>query len=99
MVSDVKKLNKACFEVSELLSALSHPGRLMIIGHLLDGEKKVGELQDLCQLSQSQLSQFLSRMKEEGLLLCRREGRNQYYNLADLRVRKLVQAIQKIFCK
>lgn len=92
------KLKAACDDVAALLRALAHPGRLLILGALQDGEKTVGELQDVCGLSQSQLSQFLARMKSERLLACRREGRFQYYFLADLKVRKLVRELQKLYC-
>ena len=97
-VKNFTKLKAACEDVAALLSALSHPGRLLILGALHDGEKTVGELQDICGLSQSQLSQFLSRMKGEQLLACRREGRFQYYFLSDPKVRKLVRELQKLYC-
>jgi DNA-binding transcriptional ArsR family regulator len=68
------------------------------MGSLVDGPKTVTELQGLCGLSQSQLSQFLSRMKLEQLVDCRREGRFQFYQAADLRVVELIRSLQKIYC-
>lgn len=70
----------------------------MIMGHLCHGEKTVSELVALCELSQSQLSQFLNRMKLEGLVSCQRRGRFQYYSPADPKIVKLIQAVQAIFC-
>lgn len=95
----VKKIKKSCEEVSRILKALSHPQRLLILGHLLTGEKTVGNLEEVCDLSQSQLSQFLSRMKLEGLIDCRKEGRYQYYFVADERLLHLMATIQKEYCK
>jgi len=92
------KLEKRCEEVSLLLKALAHPRRLMIMGHLVGGEKTVGELQERCGISQSQLSQFLARMRLEGLIACERRGRFQYYAPADERVVELMRAIQRIYC-
>ena len=84
--------------VSGLLRALSHPQRLMILGHLTKGDKTVSELQELCSISQSQLSQFLARMRLEGLVSCERQGRYQYYSVANDQIVRLIQAINSIFC-
>lgn len=89
---------RSCEEVCLILKALSHPQRLMIMSHLVTGEKTVSELMDLCEISQSQISQFLTRMKAEGLLTCRRDGKFQFYSAADDRVLQLMQAIQGIYC-
>ncbi len=93
-----RTLEQHCEQVASLLKALSHPGRLLLMGHLVEGEKTVTELQELCGLSQSQLSQFLGRMKLEGLIRCERRGRFQFYTAADSRVIDLIRSIQKIYC-
>jgi ArsR family transcriptional regulator len=95
----IKKMEKSCEEVCLILKALSHPQRLMIMSHLVSGEKTVSELIELCEISQSQISQFLNRMKAEGLLTCRREGKFQFYSAADDRVLQLMQAIHGVYCK
>ena len=95
----IPKMENQCELVSGLLRGLSHPQRLMILGHLLQGEKTVTELQDLCGISQSQLSQFLGRMKLEGLISAERKGRFQYYSVEDKKVIRLIQAIHSIFCQ
>jgi len=94
----IKKMERSCEEVCLILKSLSHPQRLMIMSHLVSGEKTVSELIDRCEISQSQISQFLTRMRAEGLLTCRREGKFQYYSAADDRVLQLMQAIQNVYC-
>ncbi|MBK9038770.1 MAG: winged helix-turn-helix transcriptional regulator [Bdellovibrionales bacterium] len=94
----ISKMEDKCELVAGLLRALSHPQRLMILGHLIQGKKTVTELQNLCGISQSQLSQFLGRMKLEGLLDCDRKGRFQYYSVSDKKIIKLIQSIQTIYC-
>jgi DNA-binding transcriptional ArsR family regulator len=94
----IPRIESKCDTVSKLLRSLAHPQRLMILGHLLRGEKTVSELQNLCGISQSQLSQFLIRMKLESLVAGERRGRFQYYQVADKKVAKLIQAIQDIYC-
>lgn len=92
------KMEKNCSLVSHYLKSLSHPQRLMILGHLTQGEKTVTELQELCDISQSQLSQFLARMKLEGLIHCERKGRYQAYRITNPQVVQLIESIHKIFC-
>lgn len=94
----ISKMERRCGQVSALLRALSHPGRLLIMGHLCQGEKTVSELVESCGLSQSQLSQFLGRMKLEGLVVCERRGRFQYYSPADSKIVKLIRAVQDLYC-
>lgn len=94
-----EKMKDQCHDVSLVMKALAHPQRLMIMCHLGEGEKNVGELLDLCEVSQSQLSQFLNRMQREKLLKIRKDGHYVYYSIADKNVLKLIQSMQKIFCK
>jgi ArsR family transcriptional regulator len=94
----ISKMERSCQEVSELLKALSHPQRLMIMGHLVQKPRAVSELQELCGISQSQLSQFLRRMRSEGLVTCERKGKYQYYAAIDDRIMKLMSALQNLYC-
>jgi DNA-binding transcriptional ArsR family regulator len=93
-----EKMKMQCQEVSSIMKALAHPQRLMLMCHLAEGEKNVGELLELCDISQSQLSQFLNRMQRERLLKVRKEGNFVFYSISDKQVLKLIQSMQKIFC-
>ncbi len=95
---DTEKMKGQCSEVSSLLKAIAHPQRLMLMCYLSEGEKNVTELQELCGISQSQLSQFLNRMGREKLLKSRKDGTFVYYSVADKNILKLLQAMQRIFC-
>lgn len=95
----VVKIKKSCVEVSQILKALAHPQRLMILGNLLQGPKTVSELVDLCEASQSQISQFLMRMKLEGLVKAERSGRFVRYSVADRRLVHLMRIIQTEYCE
>lgn len=88
-----------CEEVSSIMKAIAHPQRLMILCYLAEGEKNVGELTDLCGISQSQVSQFLTRMLREKLLGTRKEGNYSFYFIEDRNVVKLMQSMNRIFCK
>jgi DNA-binding transcriptional ArsR family regulator len=84
-------------EASEFLKALAHEGRLMILCDLLHGEKSVGELEALLSKRQASVSQQLARLRLEGLVSTRRDGRTIYYAIANDRVRSIIRAIYDSF--
>jgi ArsR family transcriptional regulator len=84
---------------SNFLKAISHEGRLMILCHLVTGEKSVTELEDLLAARQAAVSQQLSRLRLEGLVVPRREGKAIYYRLADDRPRKMLECVYDLFCR
>jgi ArsR family transcriptional regulator len=86
-------------EASVFLKALAHESRLMILCDLLHGEKSVGELEALLARRQSSVSQQLARLRLEGLVSARRDGKTIYYSIASDRVRAVVAALYDSFCK
>lgn len=86
-------------EASNFLKALAHEGRLMILCHLASGERSVTELENLLSSRQAAVSQQLARLRLEGLVSARRDGKAIYYSLADPRAARLVAALYDIFCK
>lgn len=95
----LSELKKKSESVSALLKQLSHPQRLLILCSMADGEKSVGEIEDICGASQSAVSQFLKGMRLEGLIDSRRDGKQIYYSIVDKRVLKLIKSLYQIFCK
>ena len=85
-------------DASNFLKAISHEGRLMILCHLVTGEKSVTELEDLLSARQAAVSQQLSRLRLEGLVVPRREGKAIYYSLADDRPRRILEVVYDLFC-
>ena len=84
---------------SAFLKAISHEGRLMILCHLVSGEKSVTELEELLAARQAAVSQQLSRLRLEGLVIPRRDGKTIYYKLADDRPKKMLETVYELFCK
>jgi ArsR family transcriptional regulator len=85
-------------DAAALLKALAHERRLMILCALVSGERSVGELEDLLGARQAAVSQQLARLRLEGLVTCRREGKQIYYALGDPRVARLVGVLHDMFC-
>lgn len=86
-------------DASTFLKAISHEGRLMILCHLVSGEKSVTELEQLLSARQAAVSQQLSRLRLEGLVTPRRDGKTIYYSLTDDRPRKILECVYELFCK
>ncbi len=92
------EMKKQCHTIAAILKAIAHPQRLMLLCHLADGEKTVGELELLCGGSQSAISQFLKLMKLKNMLTSEKRGLFVYYRIHDPKVKKLVFSIHKVFC-
>ncbi len=84
---------------STFLKALAHEGRLMILCYLTSGEKSVTELENLLESRQAAVSQQLARLRLEGLVTCRREGKAMYYSLSDPKAEQVVGLVYELFCK
>lgn len=85
-------------EAARFLKALSHEGRLMILCHLASGEKTVTELERLLDSRQAAVSQHLSRLRLDGLVSSRRDGKAIYYALHDTRVSRTIALMVELFC-
>ncbi|HUJ74249.1 MAG TPA: metalloregulator ArsR/SmtB family transcription factor [bacterium] len=87
-----------CETVAPVLGSLAHPVRLKILCRLMERECSVNELTAFCGISQSAMSQFLKRMKAQGLVAARRENQFVFYRIADARLQRLLGALSTIYC-
>ncbi|MBD3662880.1 ArsR/SmtB family transcription factor [Sulfitobacter aestuariivivens] len=92
------EMRSKALEAANFLKAISHEGRLMILCYLVDGEKSVSELEDLLAARQAAVSQQLSRLRREGLVSTRRQGKTVYYSLSGDRPRKMLETVHGLFC-
>ena len=86
-------------QASDLLKALSHEVRLMILCFLIEGEKSVGEIEKILKLRQPAVSQQLARLRADGLVETRRNGKSIYYSLARNKVRDVIGVLHDAFCR
>ena len=96
---DMDRMLTNAVTASNFLKAISHEGRLMILCHLVSGEKSVSELEALLSTRQAAVSQQLSRLRLEGLVTPRREGKIIYYSLTDDRPRRIMELVYELFCR
>lgn len=85
-------------EAAGLMKALGNENRLMILCLLSEGERSVGELNDVVPLSQSALSQQLARLREQGIVRTRRESQTVYYRLAPGPVDRIIHLLHDLYC-
>lgn len=96
---DMIAMAESARQASDFLKSISHQGRLMILCHLSTGEKSVTELEELLSARQAAVSQQLSRLRIEGLVSARREGRMIFYRLSDVRAIKVLEVLYELFCQ
>lgn len=84
---------------SEFLKLLANPYRLLVLCHLLEGEKTVGALEEELGLSQSALSQHLAKLRAHKILCAQRQGQLVYYRIADQNVVRVLEVLHKCFCQ
>lgn len=85
-------------EAAALLASMANAKRLLVLCHLLEGERSVGDLAEIAGLSQSALSQHLAKMRLQALVRTRRDGQTIYYSLASPAVRAVLETLYGIYC-
>lgn len=84
-------------KASDFLKALSHEGRLLILCHLSAGERSVTELELMLGSRQAAVSQQLARLRIEGLVSRRRNGKTIYYSISDPKVSRMIALVRDMF--
>ncbi len=85
-------------EATSFLKAIANEHRLMILCLLAEGERSVGELEELLELRQPTLSQQLARLRSDDLVNTRRDGKSIHYSLSSPETQKVVQLLYELFC-
>ncbi len=95
---DLSTMQEHAGEAARLLKALANERRLQVLCLLADGERSVGEINELLHLSQSALSQHLAVLRQEGLVVTRREAQTIRYSLAPGPAGEVIQTLHGIYC-
>jgi DNA-binding transcriptional ArsR family regulator len=96
---DLQRMSENAHRATDFLKALAHESRLMMLCILAEGEKSVGELEEILSLRQPTVSQQLARLRADGLVATRREGKAIYYSLASEEARMVIGAVYDAFCR
>lgn len=95
---DVPTMRSAADQASNLMRVLSNPDRLMLLCQLSQGERRVGELEELLDIRQPTLSQQLAVLREEALVETRREGKQIYYRVASDKALAIMNLLYQLYC-
>ncbi|MBZ0130426.1 MAG: metalloregulator ArsR/SmtB family transcription factor [Rhodobacteraceae bacterium] len=96
---NIAELQENAGRASDLLKIMANQSRLMILCHLLEGEKSVQQLQGHVGLSQSALSQQLAILRGQNLVSTRREAQLVFYSLASPEAEVLIATLYDLYCK
>lgn len=95
---DLDRMMTSARTASSFLKAIAHESRLLVLCYLGEGERSVSELEQFLQLRQPTVSQQLARLRLDGLVKTRRDGKTIYYSLADESTRRFISVLYDRFC-
>lgn len=96
---DPAALRQNAGRAAKLMKALSNPHRLLVLCHLAEGERSVGELGALLSIGQSALSQHLARLRADGLVKTRRDRQTIHYSLDGEASLRVMKTLYEIYCR
>ena len=99
-VADINlgELEARALRAASLLKAMANPVRLLVLCQLAEGEKSVGELEGVVEVSQSALSQHLALLRQRKLVKSRRAGQTIFYTLDGTEAPALLAALYQVYC-
>ena len=96
---DLDKMKTSAGKACQMMKVLSNPDRLMLLCQLSQGEKRVGELEEILGIVQPTLSQQLTVLRDEELVTTRREGKSIYYQIASPQALAVMNVLFEQFCR
>jgi DNA-binding transcriptional ArsR family regulator len=96
---NLEELAPKAAEAETFLKALANRQRLMILCELHKGERSVSAIQSAIGLSQSALSQHLARLRDDNLVITRRESQTIYYSLGNPNVSRMIALLYELYCQ
>ena len=78
-------------ELAEFFKIFGDATRIRILQTLLEGERNVGDLADVLEMSQSAVSHQLRVLRQNDLVKYRNEGKTVFYSLYDEHIRMVLE--------
>ena len=85
-------------QASAAMQAIAHPMRLKILCLVGNQELSVLEIVDAVGTTQSNISQHLAVLREQGILESRKDANKVFYRVGDPRVLQMIALTRQIFC-
>ena len=80
------------------LKSIAHPLRLKVLCVLGDQEACVQEIVDAVGTSQSNISQHLAILRDNGVLVTRKDANRVFYRVGDHRTLQLIEVMREVLC-
>lgn len=94
-----EQMQRNATQAEAMLKQLANANRLMVLCHLVSGEKTVGDLAEAVGLSQSALSQHLAKLRDAGLVKSDKRGLSVYYSICSMEAQALLSVLHLIYCR
>lgn len=86
-------------KIAEIMKNFSNKDKIAILCFLWEEEKNVSEIMKCSLISQSQISQYLWKMKLEWILESKKSGKEVYYKISDKKILEIIKSLKLIFNK
>lgn len=93
-----QKMAAAAAQASNLLKAIGHPHRLMLLCQMSERARTVGELAAALGIRESTTSQHLALLRKDGLVQPRREAQTIWYSIASVPAQRIMATLFELFC-
>ena len=97
-VLDPALMRIAAADVADKLKILANPDRLLLLCQLSQGERCVGDLEEVLDIRQPTLSQQLRVLRHEGVVRTRRSGKYINYSVADRQLLQVLTLLYELYC-
>jgi DNA-binding transcriptional ArsR family regulator len=95
---NMERMEAAADAASELVKALANRHRLLVLCHLIEGERSVGGLADFLGIRDSTVSQHLALLRRDGLVSARRDGQTIWYSISSAPARAVLETLYSVYC-
>jgi ArsR family transcriptional regulator len=96
--AEINLLKNSAADAARYLKSVANRNRLLILCHLIEGEKSVSGLEKAIGLRQPTLSQQLARLRNGGLVKARRDSKSIYYSITDADIQAVLEVLYRKFC-
>jgi DNA-binding transcriptional ArsR family regulator len=98
MQFDIAAMRENADKACRMMKTLANRDRLMLLCQLSQGEKRVGELEEVTNIQQPTLSQQLAVLREERVVSTRRDGKHIYYKISSPIAMSVMELLYASYC-
>jgi len=95
----MKNIMQKADSIANIMKNFSNKDKLAILCFLWNEEKNVSELMSCSTISQSQISQYLWKMKLEWIVQSEKKWKEVFYKISDNKILEIIDSLKKIFTK